>query len=309
MMNNNNNSNNICAPNKYDKENNTCFTLEQLQEMAAAYNRYLTKNKLAPNQNQKIGDATLIDIRPDKKYLLTEFRKKFNKVCNNDEHCWTQQAFMNEIVKEMRTDIEINTFRPNGPNDPNEWLSTIDINNIMSQYEKIHPEFKFFGAVPLNCEEVSICSLYKLDFGKYFDEGIEKIGIVFNLDKYGDPGSHWVALYADIMNGEIYFCDSNGKSPAENILRIINQFKNFYKNKTGKDTIYKYNTIPYQKDGSECGIYSCNFIIRKLSGENFEDIVKKSLKFEEINSCRNVYFRNNPSKYNPHAKCDPIKYI
>ncbi|XWV26159.1 putative thiol protease [Tupanvirus soda lake] len=296
---------NTCAPTRYDKENDTCFTMEQLLEMAAAYNRYLTKSKLNPNKTQNFGDANLINIKKDKKYLLLELVKRFEKVCDGDQYCLTQQSFMNEIVKEMREDIINNTFRSYGPDDPKEWLSTTDINNIMMQYENIYKKFKFFGAVPLNCNELSFCSLYKLDFDNYYKNDVHQVAVVFNLDKYGKPGSHWVALYIDIAKGEIYFCDSNGKQPTENIAHIINQFIEFHKKRTGKNAIFKYNNIPYQKDSSECGVYSCNFIIRKLAGETFDDIINNPLSFQDINSCRNIYFRNKPSKFNPHSKCDP----
>jgi hypothetical protein len=296
---------NVCAPHKYDRENNTCFTLDQLVEMASAYNRYLTKNKLNPNPKPHFENAKLIDIKSNKKYLLLEFKKRFEKICNNDEICLTRQAFMNHIVKEMKEDIINNTFRPKGPNDPKEWLSTYDINNIMAQYEKIYPKFGYFGAVPLNCNELTFCSLYKLDFDQYAKNGTEQFGIIFNLDRHGEAGSHWVAMFIDIINGEIYFCDSNGKPPIDNILSIIKQFTDYYKNKTGKNATYQYNTVPYQKDSSECGIYSCNFLIRKLAGETFDEIVNNPLSFQEINSCRNVYFRNTSSKFPAHSKCDP----
>lgn len=302
-------SKNICAPHKYDSENKTCFSAKQLVEMAQAYNRYITKNKLNPkniqNLENNLVNVDLIKIIENKKYLLSEFKKRFDQVCGGDQICLTQQSFMNDIVKEMRDDIQNNTFRSKGPEDPKEWLSTNDINNIMSQYEKIYTNFKFFGAVPLNCNDLSFCSLYKLNFDEYANKNIDLIGIVFNLDRHGQPGSHWVALFMDLAKGEVYFCDSNGRPPIDNIENIINEFMEYYKKKTGKNAIYKYNSKAYQKDGSECGVYSCNFIIRKLSGESFEQITKNALSFQDINSCRNTYFRNAPSKFKPHPKCDP----
>ena len=33
----------------------------------------------------------------------------------------------------------------------------------------------------------------------------KKIGIVFNLDKHNQPGSHWVALYTDLKANQVYF--------------------------------------------------------------------------------------------------------
>ena len=60
---------NICAPNKYDKTNNTCFTYSELLEMANAYNRYISKSQLHP-LDKKFQDASIITIKPDKTYLL-----------------------------------------------------------------------------------------------------------------------------------------------------------------------------------------------------------------------------------------------
>jgi len=303
-------SENICAPNKYDAENKTCFTLEQLIEMCSAYNRYLIKNKLSPQINHSgpnnlNNPNDLIKIKPDKKYLLIELKKRFDRVCHGDEICITKQSFMNEIVNEMREEFDHYTFRSKGPDNPIEWLSTADINSVLMQYERIYPDFKFLGAVPLDCVRLPFCSLYQIDFKQYLDHGIKQLGIILNLDKFGQPGSHWVSLYINLGSGEIYFCDSNGKPPPDFIKQTINQFQKFYQSKTGKQVIYKYNKIAYQEDQSECGIYSCNFIIRKLSGETFDDIVKNYLGFKEINSCRNVYFRNKPSKYKSHFSCDP----
>ena len=296
----------ICAPSKYDPKNNTCFTLEQLVEMANAYNRYITKHMLKPGSKSTLNNAKLIDVQSKtKKQLLENLMQRFNQVCKNDQLCLTQQAFMNEIVAEMHDELTNGTFRTMGPADAKEWLSTTDIDGIMKQYEVVYPNFKFLGAVPANCSELSFCALYKLDYDKYLKNGIDTLAIVYNLDRYGQPGSHWVGLYIDIGKGEIYYCDSNGKPPSTDIDRVVKSFINYYKKKSGNNPIYQYNNIAYQKDGSECGIYSCNFIIRKLSGEEFNHIINNPLSFQNINSCRNVYFRNAPSKYKPHDYCDP----
>lgn len=297
-------SNNVCAPNKFDPKNRTCFSTEQLLEMAKAYNRYISKSKLHPT-DKKFEKVPIINIKNDKAYLLKELLRRFSTVCGDNQVCLTKQNFMNEVVKEMRDDIETKTFKPHGPEEATEWLSTLDINNILAMYEGVYPDFQFLGAVPLDCNNVSYCSLYKLDFDECLNNGKKRVAVVFNLDKHGEPGSHWMALFIDISKGEIYFCDSVGRKPMENISEIIEKFKKYVKNKTGKNAIHKYNPNSYQKDGSECGIYSCNFIIRMLSGENFDSVIKNSLDFEQINSCRNSYFQNKPSKYKPHAKCDP----
>jgi len=299
---------NSCAPTKYDSVNNTCFSTNQLLEMANAYNRYITKNNLSIHPNKKFpSNTSLIKIKNNKSYLLTELLKRFKKICDNDQVCITKQTFMNEIVKEMRDDITDNTFRHVGPTDATQWLSTIDINNIMNQYEKVYDNFKFLGAIPLNCEIFEFCALYKLDFDKYKKMGFTQLGVIFNHDKHGQPGSHWVALYMDIVNGLAYFCDSSGNKPIDNINNLISKFSDYYKKNTDNDIDYKYNTKTYQKDDSECGVYSCNFLIRCLSGESFNNIIKNSFNFKQINGCRNVYFRNKPSPHTINEKCDITK--
>jgi hypothetical protein len=291
-----------CAPGKYNSKNNTCFTEKEIIEMTKAYNRYITKQKLSPDRPSTFVKADLIKLNNSPKILLKQLLDRFEDICGGDEQCITKQSFMNEIVaSEMKEFInDLAAFRPVGPDNPKEWLSTDDINNIMNQYMQIHKDFVFLGAVPLDCNDHSFCPLHKINFDKF-----DKLGIIFNLDKFGEPGSHWVALYINVANGEIYFCDSIGKKPIENINTMIEDFKKYYRNKTGKDAVYKYNSKRYQQDSSECGVYSCNFLIRILAGESFDDIIKNYLDFKEINSCRNVYFSNQPSQYNPHKLCDP----
>ncbi|MEM0354075.1 MAG: Ulp1 family isopeptidase [Thermoplasmata archaeon] len=293
---------NVCAPGKYDHENNTCLSIDHLVKMAEAYNRYILRYSFGP-----ITSESLIKIKPDKKYLLEELFNRYER-CNRNDVCLIEQEFMKELAEVIYKDITMNTFRHKGPEDPNEWLSTSDINGIMYQYQIKYPDFNFLGAVPLDCDKLSFCSLYKLNFDIYFDRGYTRLGVIFNHDKYGYPGSHWAPLYIDNTEGkrgEIYYCDSTGNRPLEDIERFINKYIKYHENKRGEPPIYRYNTKKYQYDDSECGVYSCNFIIRMLAGGTFDEIIRDPLIYEEINSCRNVYFRNNPSIYKPSPKCDP----
>lgn len=293
-----------CAPHKYDAKHDTCFTLDEIIEIAGAYNRYITKVRLSPEFIAEIGGATPIKIKKDKAYLLKEIWKKFERICQKDDYCLTKQAFMNEIVPDMKDEILNGSLKPNGPKGPTEWLSNKNIDDYMKMYEKVYSDFKFMGAVPLDCNDHSFCSLYKIDYDKLDKKGIKRIGVIFNHDKYGQGGSHWVAMMIDLDKGEIYYCDSTGKGPIENINTVIKGFKEYCK-KNGKEVVHKNNKSSYQKDSSECGVYSCNFLIRLLSGESFDSIINNSLKFEEINSCRNAYFRNGTSKHKIHPKCEP----
>jgi hypothetical protein len=110
-----------------------------------------------------------------------------------------------------------------------------------------------------------------------------------------------------LNKNEFSYCDSTGSKPVSGIKKFIDTTRKYIESAGGKMT-YKENTNKYQKDSSECGIYSCNFIIRKLAGESFEKIVGDPLDFSEINLCRNVYFSNEPVRKKsskPSKRCDP----
>jgi hypothetical protein len=53
-----------------------------------------------------------------------------------------------------------------------------------------------------------------------------------------------------------------------------------------------YNKIQHQRENSECGVYSMNFILRLLKGDSFETICNSKIPDKQINKCRNVYFNN-----------------
>lgn len=296
---------NICAPGKYDSKNNTCFSIQQLIEIIKAFNKHITKTNLSPLTKKSYKTVPII-ISQDKSQLLLDLNDRFKSICSGNEMCLLKQVLMNKIVKkEMYDDIINNTFRAVGPTDSNAWLSTEDIDHIMHQYEKVYPNFEFLGAVPSDCDIVEQCVLNDLNFDTYVNKGITKLGLVFNHDTHKQTGSHWVSIYIDIPNAILYYVDSVGNKPVGRSDEIIKKFRQYSK-AHGKNLVYKENTFSYQKDNSECGIYSCNFLIRLLAGESLEQIIKNPLDFKGINSCRNVYFSNNPSKYKVNKMCDPV---
>ena len=123
--------------------------------------------------------------------------------------------------------------------------------------------------------------------------------LIFNLDEHDQPGSHWVALYANLKDGQVYFFDSYGTRPEERIRTLMRRIANWYKTTNGKVSgggssklHVTYNRTRHQYENSECGVYSINFIARLLKGETFDQICGKKLPDRKVNKCRNVYFGN-----------------
>ena len=75
-------------------------------------------------------------------------------------------------IKQLKDkDLLENTFRPDGPEGKFEWLNTIHINDVMSQYEKKYNDFKFFGAVPIDFDDLPFLGIKDINFNELYDAG------------------------------------------------------------------------------------------------------------------------------------------
>lgn len=284
-----------CAPSKHYKDG-TCFTLENLKDIAMQYNQI---------------NKDMIEIVNDKKLLLKELTNKMRDKYNcNDQLCWVESRVVKEIAdKEIKDDIKHYTFRPKGPKKQYAWLSTTDINSVMVQYMIKHKDFKYLGTLPYDFEELEYTGFNNINL-KELDNITPKIGMVINLDKHDEPGSHWVALYANLKNNKIYYFDSFGKKPGKKVTNFIRRILTYMYNKKhntnfdldmfmkkyhkSDDYDVRYNRKQHQFKNTECGVYSMNFIIRLLDNEDFDAIVNNITTDDSMNACRKTYFINSP---------------
>jgi hypothetical protein len=292
-----------CAPNKKFNDG-SCFSIDSLKLIANEYNKNNSKNK--------------ININDDQKDMVNQLTKAFSKSCSN-QICWLRT----DIVKNLKNeDITNNTFRPPGPSTGYDWLSTTNINDVINQYENTYDDFVFLGALPNDFQELPVLGLSNIDFDDFVEGGKTKIGLVLNLDTHDKSGSHWVGLYINLKKNQIYYFDSLGNKPSKRVKKFNNKVLNYmYKKKYNKelnigslinkisnnkqnsskyitmlnnklnDFDIRHNNIQHQKENSECGVYSINFIIRSVKGESFDSITKNITSDLEINECRKVYFR------------------
>lgn len=288
-LSNNNQQNEIdkkCAPGiKYDT--GSCIELNVLIEMANAYNI---------NNNNKIKIYNTMETLNPKKYkiyLLNEISNRTSDKCDN-QRCWSSQSFIKRMNNKMRTQLEKYTFRPSGPEGRFDWLSNVNINEVMEQYENKYKDFKYLGTVPMDFDEISQLGIKELDLNKLKRENKIKLGIIFNLDEHNKSGSHWVALYTDLNKCETYYFDSYGIEPEYRVRKFMRRIYRYnQENNINKiQIIADYNKIRHQYENSECGVYSMNFIIRMLRGESFKNICNSKIHDTKINKCRDIYFTN-----------------
>ena len=280
---------NNCAPNK-KFENGSCLTTNDLIDITKEYNNRHKDNK---------------KITKNKTHLLNQVNTIMNnkyKCDNNDQLCW-----INTKIVENLPHIKESTFRPVAPKGKYEWLSTTDINDVMAQYEYLHKDFKFFGAVPYDFDILPQLEIYDVNFNELVKNNKSRIGAVINLDTHDQSGSHWVALYCDLNTNKIYYFDSFAKKPGKRLKNFIRNTLTYMYNKkyntnltTNKflsriinsdDYDVRFNKKQHQFKNSECGVYSMNFIIRLLNGETFDQVQDDIMKDDMMNDCRKIYFR------------------
>lgn len=291
-----------CAPSKEFK-NGSCYSIETLKSFALLYNKFLQKNNLS---------NPLIKINDNKIDMVSQIYKSLrnNHQINGKSLKGSQLIILmasdNKKIYDLVFDIAANSLPPKGPEGEEEWLSTDHIDKKLMQYSALHKDFYFYGAIPIDCHELSFCSTYNMNFASKEKEGFKKVGLIPNLDKHNQSGSHWVAVYFDLNDknpGTCYFYDPTGNTYPKNIEPLFEKFKKYCETKN-IPYVLKVNPKKHQKDESECGVYSINFIVRLLNGESYESILDDGLTFKEINGCRLKYF-DVPYKRNQkiHHKC------
>lgn len=275
-----------CAPH-ITFDGMSCIQLHCLVDMARAYNDYHDDKQIKLNSKMET-------LNPEryKDYLIKQFEKSLGDTCTTQK-CWTEQEFMTRLTERTQNEVLKYTFRPNGPEGKFEWLNTFNINDVMTQYEAKYKDFKYLGTVPMDFDSLPELGIADLQFKDLHSAGYNQVGIVFNLDESGQPGSHWVGLYGNIEKGNVYYFDSYGTPPEPRVRklmrRIDRQCKEFTKKYEGKAG---HNHVRHQYKNSECGVYSMNFIIRMLEGEGFDTICKSKTSDDEIHRYRKKYFVN-----------------
>ena len=173
-------------------------------------------------------------------------------------------------------------LRPQQPSswkgDPDKWLDSNNIRDVMLQYEEARPDFKFLGPYPIDfaarsdstasskgsSNQCLISEMCKLDLKAEKKAGKRYIGIIYNLDPHYKSGSHWVANCIDTHTKTCYYFDSYGMKPPREVYRFM-QWLSIQEPKIQLG----YNGRRFQKQNTECGVYCLYFIIRMLDGEDF----------------------------------------
>ena len=185
----------------------------------------------------------------------------------------------------------------------------------MRQYQdRKELKFKFLGVYPIDFEGKTgfgtclFAEMCNLDLTVYAKRGIKYVGMVTNLDRHDQDGSHWTALFMCIDPKSpcfgAYYYDSVSNQPPADMKRFMNRIKKqmdeYANNKTSQAKFrLDYNKVRHQYGNSECGVFSMAYLIRwietlKEKPETlFEDIEEIKVTDKEVHKLRNELFRPN----------------
>jgi hypothetical protein len=192
--------------------------------------------------------------------VWSEIRRRMHKKCKDG----MAACVISDLIKKPRAPESWET-------NPEEWLSSLDIDAVEKEFMKVFPKYYYVGAIPIDFDKKSqtgsclVSSLCSMNIKTIYNKGYRQIGIVFNTDVSTGQGEHWVALFVDIDSGYEYpritYFDSYSKVPEPEIQRLMFRWKEQWDatHVHSKPMELTYNKIRHQYKNSECGMYSLYF--------------------------------------------------
>lgn len=270
-----------CSANRSELDY-TCYSSKSLHKLKKYWNARHPDKQITTNDNKEIW-----------KHLKGYMRH----ACKN-EACWLKQQF---IKNNLDQELLGHTFAPYSPHtwksDPYTWLTSVDIDRVMQQYENEIHNFEFIGPSPIDfdkkkaygeCVWEELCHLNLKDKLK---EGIYKIGIVFNTDPHTESGEHWIALFIDIKKEFIMYFDSTGAKMPHEVSVLMRRLEKQFKEMGINVRVMSNEGFKHQKSTTECGIYVIYFILELAMGVKSPDYFKKKFVPDaHMMRLRKIYF-------------------
>jgi len=183
-----------CSPNP-NKNGYSCYTDNSLHKMKKLWNIRHPRNKIKSN---------------DPKEIWNSLKENMSSSCDK-ESCWLRSKFMEgNLDKELLN----YTFAPKAPNNwktkPDEWLSSVDIESVMKQYEKFYKCFVFLGPSPIDYDKHKLYGecvweeLCKFNLSEEIKKNKNKIGVIFNTHPHFKSGEHWISMFINIKKNILF---------------------------------------------------------------------------------------------------------
>jgi|UniRef100_A0A6C0BYT0 hypothetical protein len=272
-----------CSPSRNkNKDRYSCYNSESLYKIRNAWNK-------------RHPDAVINTNSPIE--IWGSLKELNSKSCSN-EMCWIKQQC---IKHDLDKNLVLENFAPLVPKEwfkkKNEWLSSIEIMQVMKQWEKKYSNFLFLGPSPIDYDKPLLYGecvwedLCKFSLLNCIKKGKTKIGIIFNTDPHTEDGEHWVCCFIDAVKERVYYFDSYGDRIPTRIRKFVRTVEK-QSEKIGDKYEYKFNKRRHQYSMSECGMYCLYVIIELLKGSPWEKVSEKKINDKYMKKLRKIYFNH-----------------
>jgi hypothetical protein len=225
-----------------------------------------------------------------------------SRVCKN-EACWLRKLLISEDKGKYR-DLLNYTFAPRAPKTwikkPTTWLTSVDIENVMKQYEHAYPSFMFLGPAPIDFDakmetgEYVWKDIHDFNIENMIKRGKRQFGFIFNTDPHTKSGAHWISMFVDVRNAFIFFFDSTSDDIPSEIKALADRIIEAGHKLTPKLNLKLIvNKKDHQYKNTECGMYSIFMISNVLTGKmKPSDFAVKRISDEFMMKFRKTYFNS-----------------
>ena len=281
----------FCAPDRIDhyKKTGSCLKTNEARQLINVHNKKSPSRQLPTN----------IDF----KNMLIELKRNLPDTCKQ-EHCLLKKP---EFAKHVKS-----SFRPAKPSEweqnAREWLNTDDIIAVLKQYESSHTHFEFVGVFPINfaekhgdaCISRRICDV-PMFMERIVYSGKTQFGIVFNLDRHDQSGSHWVTMYCNLDPAMrfygVYYYDAVAVPPKKEFRDLMNEIQKYVhthiRPQSERHFCKQYNKHRRQYKNTECGVFCMVFIINCIqygSHTHFRKVCMNMKDDDHIHQHRHVLY-------------------
>jgi hypothetical protein len=216
--------------------------------------------------------------------------------------CDSESCTIRRLLPGREADAILQTyFKPSGPGTGEQLLSNFNIDDVLVQYSKTHPEFMHIPFQMIDFDSVG-SELSKIKLHTLIKNHIKYAGCVINTDitAPGHNGIHWFALFIDLSragtNNDPYtieYFNSSGRLPVEEIQifarRLQQELTEYMPNSHCEFVIA--SRVQHQRDKHSCGPYALYYIISRLNGVPYTWFQKNVVTDDRMHEFRRHLFR------------------
>ena len=305
--------NKFCSP---ANQNKNCLSMKFLKRMVEVLNLCNKKPLIKVTQQTtyttlyKFLNHIMQHICGNHKYWLWPgITEHMAEHCNLPNILKIKRDLKSLTKKELKPEKPESWYR-----NPKTWLSNYDIQNVMTQYEQCKKyKYRFLGVFPIDfsvASENGVC-LYSdfcsINVHDHIKKGIKFIGLITNLDRHDQSGSHWTSSFIvidpNLKTYGAYYYDSTGSMLPHYLhsflMGVKQQCDKLFPHRQFNIAI---NKKQHQYKNTECGVFSMVFQIRwinkhivKRNNTSFEEIVSANpyIDDEHMLKIRDYLFRPN----------------